>query len=70
GLAVEINTEDRSLRKQLEYASKYYGKCIIVGRKEKEEQSVVIRDLKKGEQNIISVKELLENYSKYFDQYY
>ncbi|MEM1688863.1 MAG: HisS family protein [Candidatus Anstonellales archaeon] len=70
GLAVEINTEDRSLRKQLEYASKYYGKCIIVGRKEKEEQSVVVRDLKKGEQNIISVKELLENYSKCLDQYY
>lgn len=60
GLVVDINTEERSLKKQLEHASKLYDKVIIVGKKEKEKKSVILREMKKSEQKEIELTKLLE----------
>ncbi len=60
GIVVDMNTENRNLRKQLEYASKIYDKVIIVGKKEKEKKTIVLRDMKKSEQVEIDLSKLSE----------
>jgi len=54
-----MNISNRSLRKQLEYASKLYRYCIIVGEKEKLNNTVILRDLRNSKEKIIS-KDLLK----------
>jgi histidyl-tRNA synthetase len=56
---VDMNISNRSLRKQLEYASKLYRYCIIVGEKEKLNNTVILRDLRNSKEKIIS-KDLLK----------
>ncbi|MCS7122933.1 MAG: histidine--tRNA ligase [Candidatus Micrarchaeota archaeon] len=67
GRVVELNTESRSLRKQLEYASKRYRVCIIVGNKEQTQRKVVLRDMVRSEQIELGLDDLLQNQSKYLD---
>lgn len=67
GRVVEINIEDRSLKKQLEYASKRYRNCIIVGEREQAQRKVILRDMIRSKQLELSLDELLQNQSKYLD---
>ncbi len=59
GIATDINYSKRSLRKQLDYANNMgYKYVIIVGDKEREEKSVVLKDLEKREERRIKEEEL------------
>jgi histidyl-tRNA synthetase len=61
GLICDINLSDKKLRKQMETASKRgFDYVIIVGREEKENMRVTIRDMKKEKQITIKFDKLME----------
>ena len=61
GKTVDVDLLRRGIGKSLKYASSINAqKAIIVGKGELEQNSVAIKDMKTGKQEIIKVKEILE----------
>ncbi len=64
-ISCELFYENAKLDKQFKYASKKnIGYVVIIGSKEMEEETCVIKDLAKGEQKIIPENELLKYFNK------
>jgi histidyl-tRNA synthetase len=64
-ISCELFYENVKLDKQFKYASKKnIGYVVIIGSKEMEEETCVIKDLAKGEQKIIPENELLKYFNK------
>lgn len=61
GIPSELNLLDRALSKQFEHADRKNAKwVIIVGERERSEESVTIRDMKTGDQTKIKSSELVD----------
>jgi histidyl-tRNA synthetase len=61
GVSTEVEVMGRKMAKALEDADKRdMDFALIVGEKELKEGAVVIRDLKKREQNTVQIEEMLE----------
>ena len=63
GISVDIDLLRRGLSKSLKYASSINSdKIIIVGSKELKEDSVTIRDMKSGKQEMIKIKDINQKF--------
>jgi histidyl-tRNA synthetase len=58
GLYVDIEVSGRTLRKQLEYASKFTSLFVIVGPRDYAERKVTLRDMESGEESKILLEQL------------
>jgi histidyl-tRNA synthetase len=58
GIPVELEISRRTLKKQLEHASKSSSIFVIVGPRDYAEKKVTIRDLRSGEESIIEISDL------------
>ncbi len=59
GLSAQVDLMGRNLRKQLEYAnSKGTGFMVIIGQKEVDGKKVTLRNLKTGEEKLLSISEV------------
>ncbi len=64
-ISCELFYENSKLDKQFKYASKKnIGYVVIIGSKEMEEETCVVKDLAKGEQKTIPENELLKYFNK------
>ena len=62
GLSVDMDLLKRGMSKSLKYASSInVDKIIIVGQKELVDESVTIRDMKTGAQELVKIKDLYQN---------
>ena len=59
-IPVDVDISDRKFHKQIEHAS-YARFCIIVGPQEIEDGMVVLKDMKKGTEGIVSLEKLTED---------
>ncbi len=57
GIQTQLNLQERSLKKQLEYASKFYNWVIIVGPRDKEAKTLTLRNLKESKEKTIKLEE-------------
>ena len=63
GISVDVDLLGRGLSKSLKYASSINSdKIIIVGSKELKEDSVTIRDMKSGKQEMIKIKDINQKF--------
>jgi histidyl-tRNA synthetase len=66
GIAADVDLMRRNLAKNLKYANSIKArKAIIVGEKELETQSVVVRDMETGEQRAVKIDDLAEFFVRY-----
>jgi histidyl-tRNA synthetase len=65
GFSVDFDQLRRGIRKSLKYAdAKHVEKVIIVGPKELEKKTVTLRDMKIGNQEIVSITEICAKLKK------
>jgi histidyl-tRNA synthetase len=66
GIAADVDLMRRNLAKNLRYANSIKArKAVIVGEKELETQSVVVRDMETGEQRAVKIDDLAEFFVRY-----
>ncbi|VVB62015.1 Histidine--tRNA ligase [uncultured archaeon] len=65
GFSVDFDQMRRGIGKSLKYAdSKHVEKIIIVGPKELEKKTAILRDMKSGNQEVVSIAEICEKLEK------
>jgi len=62
-IPTELNLQERSLKKQLEYASKHYRWVAIIGPKEAQERKITLRDLAQSKEETLNLDEALKKVS-------
>ena len=61
GLSVDMDLLNRGISKSLKYASSInVDKIIIVGQKELDDESVTVRDMKTGKQELVKINKLYQ----------
>ena len=65
----DIDMMDRKLSKQLGYASKMkYPFVLVVGKRELEKKSIKLRDMKKGKEKLVKIKDIVKILNKVLNQ--
>jgi len=68
GIKTNIDMMDRGISKNLNYAnSQGIPYCLIIGKKELDENSVKLRDMETGEEKLIKIKDLIKEIRKIID---